>query len=377
MNALSLARIGAILVKEFVQMRRDRMTFAMMVGIPIIQLILFGYAINTDPKDLPTAMVTADHDRFARSIAAALANSGYFDLVTTTPDEVEARRQLATGEVAFIVYLPPGFARDLVRGRRPQFLIEADATDPAAASNALGAVPEIIKTALRDDLKGALAASADPAGPIDVVLHRRYNPEGITQYNIVPGLLGVVLTMSTILMTALSLTRETERGTMENLLAMPVRPLEVMLGKIAPYIAIGFIQTAIILGAAKLLFNVPMLGSLDLLLAALLLFIAANVTLGYTFSTIAKSQMQAMQMTFFFFLPSLLLSGFMFPFRGMPDWAQAIGQVFPLTHFLRIVRGILLKGNDASEIGPSVWPIAAFLAAVAILALARYRRTLD
>ena len=377
MRALSLARIGAILVKEFIQMRRDRMTFAMMVGIPIIQLILFGYAINTDPRGLPTAVAAAEPGRFARSIAAALANSGYFDLLPTTPSEAEARRLLAGGEVAFVVYLPPGFARDLVRGRRPQLLIEADATDPAAASNALGAAPAIIEAALRDDLKGALAPDTGSAGPVDLVLHRRYNPEGITQYNIVPGLLGVVLTMSTILMTALSLTRETERGTMENLLAMPVRPLEVMLGKIAPYIAIGLVQTAIILGAARLLFEVPMLGSLNLLLAALLLFIAANVTLGYTFSTIAKSQMQAMQMTFFFFLPSLLLSGFMFPFRGMPGWAQAIGQVFPLTHFLRIVRGILLKGNDAADITPSIWPIAAFLAAVAILALARYRRTLD
>jgi ABC-2 type transport system permease protein len=374
-RGFSFARAGAILAKELIQMRRDRMTFAMMVGIPIVQLILFGFAINADPRQLPTAVVIADHSPYARSILAGLRSSDYYDL-TVLADETQARRMLAEGEVAFVVTLPAGFARELVRGERPQLLIEADATDPAAASNALAAAEAIVQTALREDLKGPLA-EAPAASPVEVVIHRLYNPEGVTQYNIVPGLLGVILTMSTILMTALSLTREEERGTMENLLAMPVRPAEVMLGKITPYIGIGLVQVGIILVAAKLLFAVPMLGSLALLLVALLLFIAANVTLGYTFSTLAKSQMQAMQMTFFFFLPSLLLSGFMFPFRGMPDWAQMLGEVFPLTHVLRIVRGILLKGNELAEIAPNLWPVAAFLAAVATIALLRYRRTLD
>ncbi len=376
-RGLSFGRIAAVLVKELIQTRRDRMTFAMIVGIPIMQLILFGYAINTDPKNLPTALIAADQGPFTRAIVAALVNSRYFAIATTAPSEAAAQELLAGGQVSFVVTVPVGFERALVRGEQPQLLVEADATDPAVASNALAALGELVQSGLRDELTGALGDLAPGERPIELITHRRYNPEGITQYNIVPGLLGVILTMSTILMTALALTREVERGTMENLLAMPVRPAEVMLGKITPYIGIGLLQVGIILVAAKLLFAVPMLGSLTLLLASLLLFIAANVALGYTFSTLARNQMQAMQMTFFFFMPSLLLSGFMFPFRGMPDWAQLLGETFPLTHILRIVRGILLKGNGWPELLPELWPIAAFAGVVAIVALVRYRRTLD
>jgi ABC-2 type transport system permease protein len=377
MNAFSLARLMAILAKEFIQIRRDRLTFAMMVGIPIMQLLLFGFAINSDPKALPTAVRIGDNSPFARSLIAALENSEYFRIVARTADEAEADRLLEVGAVQFVINVPADFGRAVQRGERPAVLVEADATDPAATSNALATLFALERSALDPDLTGPLTDLKAGATPFELRVHRRYNPEGVTQYNIVPGLMGVVLTMTMIVMTSLSMTRERERGTMENLLAMPVRPLEVMLGKILPYILIGYVQVVLILAAARFLFGVPLLGSLTLLSLILVVFIAANLSVGFTFSTIAKNQLQAMQMAFFFFLPSLLLSGFMFPFRGMPQWAQAIGEALPLTHFLRIVRGILLKGNGWPEVLPNVWPIALFLLAVAAIALARYRRTLD
>jgi len=376
-NVFSWNRFIAVLVKEFVQMRRDRLTFAMMVGIPVIQLVLFGFAINTDPKALPTAVLAADNSVFARSFVRAVENSGYFRVVRQVSSEHEAERALAVGEVQFVLTIPENFARKLVRGERPVLLLEADASDPAATSNALTALAQLNQTALARDLAGGLAHLRNGSPPFEVRVHRRYNPEGVTQYNIVPGLIGVVLTMTMIMMTALAMTRERERGTMENLLATPVRPGEVMAGKIIPYIIVGYGQVTIILLAAKLLFGVPIVGSLALLSVVLVLFMAANLAVGFTFSTLARNQMQAMQMTFFFFLPSMLLSGFMFPFRGMPDWAQWLGEVLPLTHFLRVVRGILLKGNGTAEILPDLWPIAAFLLAAAIIALKRYRETID
>ena len=377
MNVFSWNRFIAVLVKEFVQMRRDRLTFAMMVGIPVIQLILFGYAINTDPKALPTAVLAADNSVFARSFVRAVENSGYFRVVRQVSSEHEAERALAVGEVQFVLTIPENFARKLVRGERPVLLLEADAADPAATSNALTALAQLNQTALARDLAGGLAHLQNGSPPFEVRVHRRYNPEGVTQYNIVPGLIGVVLTMTMIMMTALAMTRERERGTMENLLATPVRPGEVMAGKIIPYIIVGYGQVTIILLAAKLLFGVPIVGSVALLSVVLVLFMAANLAVGFTFSTLARNQMQAMQMTFFFFLPSMLLSGFMFPFRGMPEWAQWLGEILPLTHFLRVVRGILLKGNGTAEILPDLWPIAAFLLAAAIIALKRYRETID
>ena len=374
---MSWHRFIAVLVKEFVQMRRDRLTFAMMVGIPIIQLILFGFAINTDPKALPTAVLAADNSVFTRTFVRAMENSGYFRVIRHVRGEQEAERVLAIGEVQFVLTIPENFSRKLVRGERPVLLLEADASDPAATSNALTALINLNQGALARDLTGSLASLQNGPPPYEVRVHRRYNPEGITQYNIVPGLIGVVLTMTMIMMTALAMTRERERGTMENLLATPVRPGEVMAGKIIPYIIVGYVQVVIILLAAKLLFEVPIVGSLVLLSVVLVLFMAANLAVGFTFSTLARNQMQAMQMTFFFFLPSMLLSGFMFPFRGMPEWAQWLGEILPLTHFLRVVRGILLKGNEAAEVLPNLWPIALFLLVAAAIALLRYRETLD
>jgi len=373
----SFGRFVAILVKEFIQIRRDRLTFAMMFGIPILQLTLFGYAINSDPKHLPTAIRVADQTPFARSLVRALENSDYFRIVREAASEAETDWLLETGAVQFVLHIPTDFGRDLMRGERPSVLLEVDATDPVATGTALSAIGALNRRALDHDLTGGLAELAAVPPPFELLVQRRYNPEGITRYNIVPGLLGVVLTMTMVVMTSLGVTRERERGTMEALLAMPVRPLEVMCGKILPYILIGYVQATVILLAARFLFEVPIAGSLLLLGLVLILFIAANLAVGFTFSTAAKSQLQGMQMAFFFFLPSILLSGFMFPFRGMPLWAQWIGDVLPLTHFLRIVRGILLKGNGVAEILPELLPLLGFLLAASTIALLRYRQTLD
>ena len=376
-RALSSRRFAAVVVKEFIQMRRDRLTFGMMIGIPLLQLVLFGYAINTDPKHLPAAVLLADNGPQGRTLLSAIRNSGYFDFVRQVDTEEEGREALARGEVQFVVNIPVDFTRSLLRGERPAVLLEADATDPAATGNALGALRVLADTALQNDLRGPLAYLAGGELPIDLRIHALYNPEGATRYNIVPGLMGVVLTMTMVIITGLAITRERERGTMENLLSMPVRPLEVMAGKIVPYILVGYVQAGIILVTARYLFDVPITGSLMLLLGTTLVFIVANLAMGITFSTVATNQLQAMEMSFFFFLPSLMLSGFMFPFRGMPRWAQILGEVFPLTHFLRIVRGILLKGNGIHEVAPHTWPIALFAAVALFVGVKRYRRTLD
>lgn len=377
MNGFSFARLFAVFYKEFIQMRRDRLTFAMMVGVPLLQLALFGFAINTDPKALPTAVMAQDHSPLTRRLLAALENTGYFRIDAEVGSEAELEQLLAEGDVQFVLEIPPDFSRDLVRGNHPVLLVSADATDPAATSNALTALQQINLHGLDGEFTGPLAALRTVEPAFELRVHRRYNPEGVTQYNIVPGLMGVILTMTMIMMTAMAITRETERGTMENLLATPVQPLEVMIGKILPYIVVGYVQVSVILLAARFLFDVPMAGSLVLLLLCILVFIAANLAVGILFSTVAKSQMQAMQMSFFFFLPSLLLSGFMFPFRGMPHWAQVIGEALPLTHFLRIVRGVLLKGNSTLETWPHLWPLLLFIVVVVGLGLKRYRRTLD
>jgi ABC-2 type transport system permease protein len=373
----SLARLLGIMVKEFTQMRRDRLTFAMMLGIPLLQLTLFGFAINSDPRHLPAAILLADHGPQGRTALYALKNSTYFDFTRQVATEQEGRDLLAQGRVQFVISIPENFSRDLLRGDRPQLLVEADATDPAATGFALGSLGTLFNSALVNDLKGPLADLNATDGPIDLRIHSLYNPEINTQYNIVPGLMGVILTMTMIMITGLAITREIERGTMENLLSMPTRPSEVLIGKIVPYILIGYIQVAVILIAAHFLFHVPMYGSIPLLLIVALIFIAANLAMGITFSTIAKNQLQAMQMTFFVFLPSILLSGFMFPFRGMPFWAQTVGEVFPLTHFLRIVRGILLKGNGLPDVAREIWPIGLFAVIMLTIGVKRYRQTLD
>jgi len=377
LRPFSFKRFVAVVSKEFIQMRRDRMTFGMMVGIPLLQLVLFGFAINSDPKHLPTAVYAADNSVFSRTIVWALRNSGYFTVEHLANSEDEIQSLLAEGRVQFVVHVPVDFSRRLLRGERPSLLMQADATDPAATGNALAALNTLVTTVLNRDLRGPLTGLRAQPGPVNLIFHRQYNPDIITQYNIVPGLMGVVLTMTMVVITALAITRERERGTMENLLSTPVRPTEVMIGKIVPYIVVGYIQVFLILLAARFLFAVPIVGSVPLLLVVMLLFISANLAVGITFSTLARNQLQAMQMAFFFFLPSILLSGFMFPFRGMPVWAQWLGEILPLTHFLRIVRGILLKGNGPGLIAPEIWPLALFTVVVLAIGIKRYRQTLD
>ncbi len=372
----SFRRFWAVVVKEFLQLRRDRMTFAMIVAIPLVQTILFGYAINTDPRNLPAAVVGGDGSPLARSFVAGLAASGYFSLAGAM-SEREAEQALREGRILFAVTIPSDFARRVLRGERPQILVEADGSDPVAASGALAALPGILARAQAKDLSGPLAGLAGTPAPYSVAVHRRYNPEGLTRYNIVPGLMGLILTLMTVMMTALAVTRERERGTMENLLASPLTPLEIMAGKILPYVAIGHIQMGIVLGAALFLFRIPFAGDPLVFYAASVVFMAANLTVGVTVSSLARNQLQALQMTIFYFLPNLMLSGFMFPFAGMPDWARAIGSVLPLTHFNRIVRGVLLKGSGWTELWPSLWPIALFACLVMVLAVRSFRRTLD
>lgn len=373
----SLGRIYAAFVKELLQLRRDRITFATMIFIPLFQLFLFGYAINTDPKHLPTAVLIQDESSFARSFLAAMRVSDYFDIRASAASEAELDHLILSGKVQFGVQIPAHFGRDLIRGERPAVLVIADASDPVAAGGAVSALQGLSSSVFSRELTGPVANLAPKPLPYELRIHRRYNPAGETRLNIVPGLMGTILTLTMLIFTALSVTREVERGTMESLLAMPIRPVEIMLGKIAPYLVIGGLQGALILGAAKLLFGVPIVGSLALLVALTLLFILANLSVGYTFSTIATSQLQAMQMSFFFFLPNILLSGFMFPFRGMPGWAQGIGEVLPLTHYLRIVRGIMLKGAGFVDLQADVLALGAFTLAAMTVAVLRFRQTLD
>lgn len=380
MKALRLfspRRFLAVAGKEFIQMRRDRMTFAMMIGIPVLQLILFGYAINSDPRHLPLAVLGADNSRYSRAIVAGMQASTYFDVDRHIATRAEARRLLDEGEAQFVLTIPEGFGPRLERGERPVLLLEADATDPMATGNAAHSMQAIVDRALARELTGPLAALVPARSPVDLRIHADYNPEAVSQYNIVPGLMGVILTLILVMITSLAITRETERGTMENLLTTPVRPLEVMLGKIIPYVLVGYIQILLIMGASVALFHVPIAGDPMVVLVYSLLFIAANLSVGVTISTIARNQLQAIQMSVFFFMPSLLLSGFMFPFRGMPAWAQGLGSLLPLTHYLRLVRGVLLKGIGWEGALTHLWPIAVFWLVVVVVGLKKYRKTLD
>jgi ABC-2 type transport system permease protein len=374
--AASAGRILAVLLKEVIQLRRDRLTFAMLVGVPILQLVLFGYAINGDPRLLPTAVVAMDDGPLVRAVVRAAENTGYFRVVAHTTD-AEAEALIAQGQVQFALVFPADFSRRLLRGERPAMAVYADASDPAATGPAAAALAALPALALAHELQGPLAALRAGAAPFELRLHRRYNPEGLTAYNVVPGLMGVILTMTLVMLTAMAMTRERERGTLENLLATPVRPLEMMVGKILPYVIFGYLQVLLIFGASRVLFGVPMQGSFGLLTAMVLLFIVATLAVGFTFSTVARSQMQSMQMTIFYFLPNILLSGFMFPFRGMPRWAQVLGELLPLTHFLRMVRGIMLKGAGWGDIGLEAAAILAFIGVVGAIALLRYRQTID
>jgi ABC-2 type transport system permease protein len=374
---LSWARVFAVFLKELVQMRRDRPTFAIMIMMPVMQLVLFGYAINTDPRHMPAVVEMREDSPMTRAFLASLTQSSFIDIVAVTRRTEESEAMIRSGRATFLISIPEGFERRLVRGERPQILIAADASDPVAASGVLGAIERVAQSAFAPEFNGSLSYLAQAPPAFEIVVHRRYNPAGVSAFNIVPALLGVILTMTMVMITSIALTRETERGTMENLLATPVRPLEVMIGKTTPYVFVGAIQVAIVLIVATLLFRIPFTGSFLAFLVAVTLFILANLMLGYLISTVARTQMQAMQMTFFIFLPSILLSGFMFPFRAMPGWAQVIGEALPITHFLRIVREIVLKSAGFGDVVGDLWPLTLILLVLATLALLRFRRTLD
>lgn len=375
-RALSWRRIFSILRKEFTQLKRDRMTFAMLIGVPLMQLLMFGYAINGDPKHLPTVVVAADGGPMVHAVVRALENTGYFDVKAMVGD-AEAERWLAEGDAQFALVFPSDFTHRLLRGERPAVAVYADASDPSASGGAIAALTQLPEMALRAELRGPIAQLTPGKAPFELRIHRRYNPEGITQYNVVPGLMGVILTMTLVMMTAMGVTRERERGTLENLLATPVKPVEVMIGKILPYVLIGYVQVLMIYAASRWLFGVPMFGSLGVLALGVLAYITAVLTVGFTFSTIARTQMQSMQITIFYFLPNILLSGFMFPFRGMPHWAQVIGEALPITHFLRLVRGVMLKGSTLADVLPHLWPMGLFILVLGAVAMARYKQTLD
>jgi ABC-2 type transport system permease protein len=375
MSRFSLARLFAMLRKESLQMRRDRATVGLTVMLPLIQLFLFGYAINANPRHLPTGLIAVEHSTYERTLVAALQNTGYFD-IRSFAGEGDAEEALARGDVLFVLNIPPDFSRRIDRGERPQVLMDADATDPTAIGNATAAMVALNATVLNRDLPVGMQVNP-PQPPFQVVLHARYNPEQITALNIVPGLIGLILTISTLVMTSLAITRERELGTMENLLAMPVRPVEVMLGKIIPYVGLAYVQTLLILVVSVTVFAVPVRGSVPLLLFALGVFIACNLAMGFACSTMARTQMQAQQLAQFGLLPSMMLSGFMFPFQGMPGWARVVGEAVPLTHALRICRGILLKGNGLVQIWPDLWPMALFAVVVGTIAVSMYRETLD
>ncbi len=366
-------RTWAVLVKEFIQLKRDRVSFAMIIMVPLIQLLLFGYAINTNPRHLPTAVLLQENSDLGRSILAALRNTDYFRVTERPSSEAELDELLASGKILFGIEIPRNFERSVRRGDKPAMLIVADATDPVAASSAVGALGQVVQTALSHDRGIPDAAVA----PFEIRTHQRYNPAGLTQLNIVPGLVGTILTMTMLIFTALSVTREIERGTMENLLSMPISPVEIMLGKIIPYIMVGFVQAAMIIGIGVFLFGVPILGNLFVLAGLSTLFIATNLSIGYTFSTIAQNQLQAMQMSIMFFLPNILLSGFMFPFAGMPTWAQWFGESLPLTHYLRVVRSVMLKGSSIGDLRYDAAAMFVLMLVAMTIAVTRFRRTLD
>jgi ABC-2 type transport system permease protein len=377
MSFFSFGRFAAVLVKEFIQMRRDRVTFAMMIGLPIMQLFLFGFAINSDPKHLPAMIEMNDSSPIARSILMGMQTSDYFKFVGIVDGEAEGDRALRDGTANFVVVIPPNFERDVVRGQHPEILISADASDPTAVSGAVGAMSGIVQVAINQTMTGPMQAAAGEPQPFSLIVHRQFNPEGDTSTNIVPGLLAIILSMTMVLITAVAIVRESEKGTMETLISTPVKPAEVMMGKILPYVLVGYVQTIVFLIAARLIFFVPFEGSALAFFLGFNLYIVVNLALGFLISTVARNQMQAMQISFFTILPTVLLSGFMFPFAGMPGWAQALGTAIPATHFLRITRKVMLKGAEIADISSDMLAIGIIMAVIFLIALMRYRQTLD
>lgn len=373
----SWQRLIAIMKKEFIQLKRDRGTLGMIVMLPIMQLLLFGYAINTDPKNLPTAIISEDNTFLTRSIVSGLQNSEYFKITHLVSSDEQGNKLLRRGQVLFVVSIPDNFTQNVIHGEKPEILLQTDATDPTAVSGAVSSLNGIIDKVIQENMKGNIAYLKSQASAFSIIVHKLYNPEGFTKYNIVPGLIGLVLIVTGVMVTALAITRERERGTMENLLSMPIKPIEIMVGKIMPFVFIGLFQVGIVMLMAYFLFSVPFWGSVWLLFLCSLFFIVCNLAIGFLISTIAKNQIQALQMSIFVILPSIVMTGFMFPFQGMPVWAQIIAKCIPLTYFLSVARGIILKGAGFADIFPDLWPLGVIIAVLTIITMKAYKNTLD
>lgn len=377
MNNFSWRRLNGLFVKEFTQFKRDYSTFVLVIGIPLIQVILFGLAINTNPKNLPTSLLNYDNGQFSRTLIHEFANTGYFAFNYFPDSEAEANDLIKRHDTLFTLNIPSDFSRNVVRGKSPQILLEVDGTDPVSVAYAVQAARDLMPSVFQYDLNGTLQSLQQNQAALSLVVHTRYNPNAITQYNIVPGLMGTVLTITFVMVASMALVRERERGTLESLLSTPITPLEVILGKSAPYFIVGYLQVILIIFCATEFFKIPLNGSLLLLLFVTLPFILANLFVGILISTISRTQLEASQLGIVFFLPSLLLSGFAFPFNGMPKWAEIIGNCLPMTHYIYMVRGIMLKGSGWFDVWRDLLPLTLFMIIILFIALKRYRRTLD
>lgn len=354
-----MTRIFGLIRKEFIIISNDRGTIAMLIVLPIMLLILFGFAIRLDPKHLPTAIISYDHTPLIRSFISNLEASQYFKITDTSNNERKKNEEFASGRISISITIPQNFTREYVRGENPQMLVEIDGSDPGSSATALGNVQPILNQAIKQFSKNGLGFRArnQSSRDVNLVIHRLYNESNLSEYNIIPGLIGVLLTLTMVMLTSTAITSEKESGTMEMLLSTPLKSTEIILGKVVPYVLLGYLQLTSVLIFGKLLINLPIEGSLFLLYLAAAPFIIANLMVGMIFSTIAKTPMQSMQLSVFFQLPSMFLSGYIFSFFGMPLWARAIGYCLPMTYFMRIARGILLKANSFAQIVPNIIPI--------------------
>lgn len=372
------ARVFVIAWKELLQLRRDRLTVAMMLLLPVIQLLLFGYAINTDVRHTKTIVYDQDQTAESRDLARTLESTGYYDVVGHAQSYDDVEHALRAGEARVALVVPKSYASDIARGRKARVQLVVDGSDPQVVGSATNTAASFIAARSSQLMIARLTKAGMPiaGAPVELEPNTWYNPDLRTAVYIVPGLVGVLLTMTMVMLTAMAIARERERGTLEQLIVSPVRRLELVVGKIVPYVAIGYVQMSLVLLVGRFVFGVRIVGSLPLLYALALMFIAANLALGLVFSTVAQTQQQAMQMSFFFLLPNILLSGFMFPFEGMPRPAQWLSQGLPLTHFLRIVRGIVLRGAGFRDLtGELVW-LACILLALVTFSSLRFRKKL-
>ncbi|HTM46761.1 MAG TPA: ABC transporter permease [Polyangiaceae bacterium] len=371
-------RQWAIARKELLQLKRDRATLAMMVVLPVMQLLLFGYAINTDVRHIPTVVYDQDQSAGSRDLWRSMEATRFYDVVGQVRSYQEVERAIRSGMARVALVVPPRFSSDLKRGRTAHAQLVVDGSDPQVVASATNTAASLVAARSSELVLTRLSkvSGAKPQPAIELEPNTWYNPDLRTAIYVVPGLIGVILTMTMVMLTSMAIARERERGTLEQLIVSPVKNIELMIGKILPYVIIGYVQMTLVLFVGRAIFGVPLVGSLPLLYCLVFVFISANLALGLVFSTLAKTQQQAMQMSFFFLLPNILLSGFMFPFEGMPKPAQWIAQGLPLTHFLRVVRGITLKGAGFEDVvGEVIW-MGGILTVLVTLATLRFSKKL-